>query len=83
MLTAVVSGSTSFKFQSFKGASGGGPGLSGLVVHSSTVSVSSTNDSRTIGEREAGIHGAPKLLYKMLQFKKNRSLFFCLSAIFG
>jgi MYXO-CTERM domain-containing protein len=34
MLTAVVSGSTSFRFQSFKGASGGGPGIAGLVVHS-------------------------------------------------
>lgn len=34
MLTAVVSGSTSFKFQSFKAASAGGPGISGLVVHS-------------------------------------------------
>jgi hypothetical protein len=34
MLTAVVSGSTSFKFQSFKGASAGGPGIAGLVVHS-------------------------------------------------
>ena len=50
MLTAVVSGSTSFKFRSFRGASGGGPGISGLVVHSSTVSVSSTSDSRTIAE---------------------------------
>ena len=34
MLTAVVSGSTSFRFQSFKGASAGGPGIAGLVVHS-------------------------------------------------
>jgi MYXO-CTERM domain-containing protein len=34
MLTAVVSGSTSFKFRSFKEASGGGPGIAGLVVHS-------------------------------------------------
>jgi len=34
MLTAVVSGSTSFKFRAFKGASAGGPGISGLVVHS-------------------------------------------------
>lgn len=34
MLTAVVSDSTSFKFQSFKGVSGGGPGIAGLVVHS-------------------------------------------------
>jgi len=34
MLTAVVSGSTSFKFQSFKGTSAFGPGIAGLVVHS-------------------------------------------------
>jgi len=34
MLTAVVSGSTSFKFRAFKGATAGGPGISGLVVHS-------------------------------------------------
>lgn len=34
MLTAVVSGSTSFKFQSFKGVSVGGAGIAGLVVHS-------------------------------------------------
>jgi uncharacterized protein (TIGR03382 family) len=34
MLTAVVSGSTSFKFQAFKGATAGGPGIAGLVVHS-------------------------------------------------
>ena len=52
MLTAVVSGSTSFKFNSPNQGTGG-PVLSGLVVHSFAPLAgqpTSTNDSRTLAE---------------------------------